>query len=201
MKTYHNDIRNEYYRDAFVCLDLLELHLYDENNTALPYYFSNGGINIDATSSLTGQTVTYTAFGDFLGFSSMTETLDTNIGKFNVSLSGLDYSLFTDLITNATEGRKVVIKKVFLNPTTFQIVQQPITVYEGYIYNYALTESSKTATLTISCSSLFSDFERTNGRKTNNWSNWLFQGVKYDKCMDKAGFVGQTEFLWGRTTK
>lgn len=201
MKSYHTDIRNEYYRDGFICVDLLELHLYDENNTALPHYFSNGGVPIEAASSLTGGLVTYTAFGDFMGFTSMTESLDTSVGKFSIALSGLNPALFGDLISNASEGRKVVIKKAFLNVQTLQVIQAPITVYEGYIYNYALTEGSKTATLNVSCSSLFSDFERTNGRKTNNWSNWLFQGVKYDRSMDRAGFVGQTEFLWGRLAK
>ncbi len=201
MKNYHTDIRNEYYRDGFICVDLLEIHLYDENNVAMPYYFSNGGVNLEATSSLTGLSVTYLAQGEFMGYTSMTESLDTNVGKFSVALSGLVPDFFADLINNASEGRRVVIKKAFLDLQTYQIVQQPITVYEGYIYNYALTEGAKTATLNLSCSSLFSDFERTNGRKTNNWSNWLFQGTKYDRAMEKAGFVGQTEFLWGRSTK
>jgi hypothetical protein len=45
---------------------------------------------------------------------------------------------------------------------------------------------------------LFADFERSNGRKTNNWSNWLFQGVQYDKAFVKSGWVGETEIKWGR---
>lgn len=201
MKNYPSAIREEYYRQGFIAVDLLEVHLYDENNNPLPYYFSNGGIPIRANSSLTGQEVVYTAFGEFMGFTSMSESLDVSVGKFSIGLSGLSPGFFNDLLTNASEGRRVVIKKVFLDLQSLQVIDQPITIYEGYIYNYALTEGAKTATLNLSCSSLFSDFERTNGRKTNNWSNWLFQGLKYDKAMDKAGFVGQTEFLWGRSTK
>jgi hypothetical protein len=52
--------------------------------------------------------------------------------------------------------------------------------------------------MTLECSSLFADFERTAGRKTNNWSNWLYQGVEYDTAMEKASFVGQIEFKWGK---
>lgn len=199
MKSYHNDVRNEYYRDAFIAIDLLEIQLSADSGAALTKYYNNGGMNINAPSSLTGQSVVYTAQGEFLGFTSMTESLDTSVGKFTISMSGLNQELLSDIVTNSSEGKRVLVKKAFLNPTTLQLVQEPITIYEGYIYNYAVSESQKSCTLSISCASLFSDFERTNGRKTNNWSNWLYQGIQYDKAMDKAGFVGQTEFLWGRT--
>jgi hypothetical protein len=201
MKTYHNDIRNEYYRDAFIAVDLLEIHLIDDNGDALTKYYTNGGMNIIATSTLTGQEVSYEAQGDFLGFTSMTENLETSVGKFTIQLSGLNLETISDVANYNAEGRKVVVRKAFLGPTDFQLVQQPITVYEGYIFNFAITETQSTVNLNISCASLFSDFERTAGRKTNNWSNWLLQGFQYDKCMDKAGYVGQSEFLWGRLAK
>lgn len=201
MKTYDNDIRNEYYRDAFIAVDLLELHLKKDDGTNIPRYMTTGGMNIDAVSSLTGSTVTFTAQGDFLGFTSMTENLETSVGKFSIQLNGIDYDLLKDVVNYNNEGKKVVVKKVFLDSSTLQVIQQPITIYEGYIFNFAVTESASTINLNVSCASLFSDFERTNGRKTNNWSNWLFQGDQYDKCMDKAGYVGQSEFLWGRLAK
>jgi hypothetical protein len=201
MKTYHADIRNEYYRDAFIAVDLLEIHLKNDNGVNIPRYFTNGGMNIDAVSSLTGSTVTYTAQGDFLGFTSMSENLETAVGKFSIQLCGIDLDIVKDVVNYDAEGKKVVIKKAFLDSSTLQLIQQPITVYEGYIFNFAVTETSSTVNLNVSCASLFSDFERTAGRKTNNWSNWLLQGVQYDKCMDKAGYVGQSEFLWGRLAK
>jgi hypothetical protein len=201
MKTYHTDIRNEYYRDAFIAVDLVEIHLKNDNGVSLAKYFTNGGMNIDAVSSLTGSTVTYTAQGDFLGFTSMSENLETSVGKFSIQLCGIDIDVVKDVVNYDAEGKKVVIKKAFLDSSTLQLIQQPITVYEGYIFNFAVTETSSTVNLNVSCASLFSDFERTAGRKTNNWSNWLLQGVQYDKCMDKAGYVGQSEFLWGRLAK
>jgi hypothetical protein len=50
----------------------------------------------------------------------------------------------------------------------------------------------------VDCSTLFADFERTAGRKTNSGSNWLYQGTTSDTAFEKSGFVGNTEFLWGR---
>lgn len=201
MKSYSEANKNEFYRDAFIALDLLEIQLYNDAGVAIPKYYNNGGMNINAISSLTGETVVYTAQGDFLGFTTMTESLDTSVGQFKISLSGLNKPLLQDIVNYNSEGKKVLVKKCFLNPTNLQLVDTPITIYEGYIYNYGVVESAKSVTLSLSCASLFSDFERTAGRKTNNWSNWLLQGTQYDKAMSKAGYVGQTEFLWGRTSK
>jgi hypothetical protein len=202
MKTYDEEIRNEYYRDSFVCVDLVEMHLRNNQNQSIPRYFTNGGMSVQAVSTLTGQPVTFTAEGEFLAFTSMRENLETSVGKFDIQLTAIDLNLINDIISLNTEGRKVVVRKAFYSVTpTVSLIRDPITIYEGYIYNHAVQESATTAILTVSCASLFADFERTAGRKTNNFSNWLFQGVNFDRSMDKAGFVGNTEFLWGRTSK
>ena len=199
MKSYHNDIKNEFYRDAFIAIDLLELQFVRDNGTSIPRYYTSAGMNIDAVSNLTGSTVTYTAQGDFMTFSTMSETMDLNVGQFSIQISGLTPTILDDIANNNSEGKRVIIKKAFLNPSTLQLIQSPIEIYSGYVFNYAITEARKTVSVNLKCASLFSDFERSAGRKTNNWSNWLFQGVQYDKAMDKAAIVGQTEFLWGKT--
>jgi hypothetical protein len=71
-------------------------------------------------------------------------------------------------------------------------------MFDGLIYNFAISEGAKSCQINVDCSSLFADFERSAGRKTNNWSNWLYQGSDYDNSMVKSGWVGQTEFKWGR---
>jgi hypothetical protein len=106
-------------------------------------------------------------------------------------------------MNNEIEGKRVCIYKAFLNfgaggTGDLQLAAAPILMFDGIIYNFSIVESEKSCQITIDCSSLFADFERTAGRKSNNWSNWLYQGVKGDMCFDKAGWVGQTEFKWGR---
>jgi hypothetical protein len=71
-------------------------------------------------------------------------------------------------------------------------------MFDGQIYNVNIQEGSRTCQINIECSTLFADFERSAGRKTNNASNWLFQGSTVDKTMSKAGFVGSQEFKWGK---
>jgi hypothetical protein len=97
------------------------------------------------------------------------------------------------------EGRRVIVYKVFLNTETLAIVDQPIIVFDGTIYNAGITESAVTCTISVQCSTLWADFERTQGRLTNNGSNWLYQGNELDKCFSKTGVVANTEYKWGRT--
>jgi hypothetical protein len=73
-------------------------------------------------------------------------------------------------------------------------------LFDGQINGVTISESSRTCTIGIDCASIFADFERTSGRKTNNESNWLFQGVKYDKTFELTGVIKNTEIKWGRTT-
>ena len=44
------------------------------------------------------------------------------------------------------------------------------TVFDGRIMNYNIRETDSTATVTMTVASLFADFERKNGRRTNNAS-------------------------------
>lgn len=196
MKTYHQDVRDEFYRDHNFCVDLVEIHLGGANDL----YLCTGGANIsfDSTTAPDVGTNVYTAQGDFMGFSGISEDFDVKVGKFTIYLSAIGNNFVNKFIGQGTEGKRVVVYKAFLSAQTLEIVQTPILMFDGQIYNIAVNESAKSCQLNIDCSSLFADFERTAGRKTNNWSNWFYQGQQIDTTMEKTGFVGQTEFRWGR---
>ena len=205
MKSFASDpaLKTEYYRDHCFAVDLVELHLKTSNGGNDPLYLNSGGIDISynsptAPTTPVGGTNTYTAQGDFIGFSPLAEDFDVRVGKFSIFLSAISNNYSSKFINYEIEGKRVVIYKAFLNLTTFAIISQPILMFDGLIYNFAITEGAKSCQINVDCSSLFADFERTAGRKTNNWSNWLYQGGNYDMSMDKSGWVGQSEFKWGR---
>jgi hypothetical protein len=196
MKQYPEDLRDEYYRDHNFNVDLVEIQLGNGNNL----YLCTGGANISydsPTAPDSGPNV-YTSQGDFMGFSNITEDFDVKVGKFTIYLSAIGNSYVDKFVGKDAEGKRVCLYKAFLNLQTLEIIEQPILMFDGYIYNIGINESSKSCQINVDCSSLFADFERTAGRKTNNWANWLFQGSKYDLAMEKAGWVGQIEFKWGR---
>ena len=203
MKSFYTDstLRDEYYRDVNFAVDLIELHLKDASNANDTLYLASGGMDIDYNSPTAPDagTNTYSAQGEFISYSNIGEDFDVKIGKFSINLSGLPTGYIDKFVNKEPELKRVCVYKAFLNTNDLQIVSSPILMYDGVIYNVAIQENQTTCQITVDCSSKFADFERTAGRKTNNWSNWLLQGEKYDTSMEKAGYVGNTEFLWGRT--
>lgn len=197
--------KDEYYRDHTISVDCVELHLKDNLGANQALYLCSGGFDVsfDSATAPTAGTNTYAAQGNFIGFSGMSEDMEVKVGKFTITLSAVSNDYISKFINYEVEGKRVCIYKAFLGfgPTgtdPLALVAAPILMYDGTIYNFSVNETAKTCQISVDCSSLFADFERSNGRKTNNWSNWLFQGANSDKCFDKAGWVGQTEFKWGR---
>lgn len=201
MKTYHQDIRDEFYRDHTFAVDLIEIQIQDAGGSDDCLYLASGGIDIDydSTTAPDAGTNTYSAQGEFISYTAIDETFDVVVGKFQISLSGLPSGYIDKFIGKNVEGQRVVVYKAFMDLNDFTIIQTPILMYDGTIYNVAIQESQNTCTIGLDITSQFADFERAAGRKTNNWSNWYFQGEKYDTSMEKSGYVGNTEFLWGRT--
>lgn len=197
MKQYDSLLRDQFYNDAVFAVDLIEIHL------DTPLYFCSGGYDIAAdTPTAPGAGLnTYLAQGDFISFSSIPEEMDVKVGKITVSLSGVG-TLAQTFINPNVSGRRVVIYKCYLDLTTGQIVNvanNPLLTFDGQIQNVSIVEGQKTATLNIDVASIFADFERAAGRKTNNESNWYFQGQKYDTSFEKAGMLKTIEIKWGRT--
>ena len=197
--------RDEYYRDHTITVDCVEIHLKNAQGANDTLYLCDGGFDLqfDSQTAPESGTNTYTAQGNFIGFSGMSEDMDVKVGKFTVTLSALGTDYVEKFINYEVEGKRICIYKAFLgfgpsgtDPLT--LVADPILMYDGTIYNFSINETAKTCQIAVDCSSLFSDFERSNGRKSNNWSNWLFQGEQYDRAFEKTGWVGQTEIKWGR---
>lgn len=189
-------VRDEIYRSHNFAVDLVELHLGSGQNL----YFCNGGIDltVDTTTAPDSGSNVYEAQGDFIGFSPLDEDFDVRVGKFSIYLAGVGNNLVDYFIENNVVGKRVVIYKAFLDLQTLAIVQRPVLMFDGQIHNVTIKETPSSCQINVDCASLFADFERTAGRKTNNWSNWFFQGSQIDTSMEKTGFVGQTEFKWGR---
>jgi hypothetical protein len=205
MKSFYTTAnRDEYYRDHTFAVDCVELQLKNSAGEFDTLYLCNGGFDVRFTSptSPTG-IATYVAQGNFIGFSGMSEEIDVKVGKFSITLSGIGNDYISKFINSDVEGARVCIYKAFLSfgssgTDPLSLVATPILMYDGNIYSFSIREGAKTCDVNVECSSLFADFERTAGRRTNNWSNWLFQGAAIDKCMEKASWVGNKEFKWGK---
>lgn len=198
---YYDPIRDSFYRENFFAVDMVYLGIPDATGAVTQdsvLRLCSGGIDLVSPDG-TGTPRTYTAQGDFMGFSTVTEEFDVKVGKFSIYLSGLASGMVDRWLNKDFEGKQVQIAKAFLDYNTLEIITAPVIVFDGIIYNISITESRVTCTIQIECSTLWADFERTAGRMTNNNSNWLFQnGISSDTCFEKCGTVGNVEFKWGR---
>lgn len=190
---YSSDTRDTIYADKLMAVDLVEFHL----PTAVYLCTGPYSITVDTVTAPTPGANTYTAQGEFIGFSDLAEDFDVKVGKFTVYLTGLTTLLepFTD---PENSGKRVVIYKCFVDITNGNVIDRPIIMFDGQINAIQITESARSCSISIDCASIFADFERNNGRKTNNESNWLYQKVKYDTTFEKTGLLKNTEIKWGR---
>lgn len=199
---YNSPIRNTFYSSNFFAVDIVYLALPNSSNViddSTILRLCTGGMDLDIVE--TGGTKTYLAQGDFMGFSTVTEEVEVRVGRFEINLSGLATGMADRFTQNIDfEGARVQVAKVFLDYQTLQpLKNMPYLMFEGQVYNVKIVESAITCAITVECATLWADFERTKGRKTNNESNWLFQaGNRSDLAFTKSSTVTQSQYKWGR---
>ena len=88
----------------------------------------------------------------------------------------------------------VTIFRAFLDSSN-AIISDPMMLYKGKIESFEIQESDKDSVVGLSIVSHWADFEKKNGRKTNNTSQQRF--FSGDVGMD---FSSQTvqDIKWGR---
>jgi hypothetical protein len=172
-------------------VDLVELHL----DTAV--YFTNGHIDIsyDSITAPDIGTNTYIAQGQYLGFGDVTESQDIRVSSLALTFTAVDYTTLAYVLNNDYIDRRVVMYRVVLNDDYTFNTKNVFQYFDGNINDFTINESNDTATLTLRVSSQFADYERTNGRRTNNTSQQRF--FPTDVGMEFAPQI-QTDIKWGR---
>ena len=146
------------------------------------------------TSSVSGASVTYTASDFILSVSNFTEETDITKTSLALSLSGADQTFISTLLNeNVTNDSVTIFRGLLADDNT--IVSDPFLLYKGSIENFEIQEQPNSSTLKLSIASHWADFNKKNGRKTNNASQQRFFST--DVGMD---FSSQTvqDIKWGR---
>jgi hypothetical protein len=124
----------------------------------------------DCFFDVTYDSNSYSAQGSFLGIGTAEESNEVIVGKTQISLSALETSNITTFATSAIINKAVTIRLAFLNPTDYSIIGDPVIVFKGKIQSYAVNDAKKTSTIVLEVASTFANFEKLNGRKTNQGS-------------------------------
>jgi len=146
------------------------------------------------TSSISGSSVTYSPSSFIIGVSDFTEEIDVTKSTLTIALSGADQTFISTVLNENVTNDEVTIFRGLLDSSN-AIISDPFLLYKGNIENFAINENTKQSVVNISVVSHWADFEKKNGRKTNNTSQQRFFST--DVGMD---FSSQTvlDIKWGR---
>ena len=146
------------------------------------------------TSSVSGSSVTYNASDFILGLSNFSEETELSKSSIKLNLSGADQTFISTVLNENVINDSVTIFRGFLDSTN-NLIADPFLLYKGQIEEFNIQESDTESVVGLSIVSHWADFEKKNGRKTNNTSQQRF--FSGDVGMD---FSSQTvqDIKWGR---
>lgn len=137
--------------------------------------------------------LTYLSNGILLSHDSITETAALTVSGIDITLSSVTTSIISFLLTDSHVNRPVKITKAVLNENDTVVSQ--FTYFEGFMNSFTIEEQANTSEIILNCTSHWADFERTNGRRTNETSQkHEFAG---DRGMDFAA-VMIDDIKWGK---
>ena len=146
------------------------------------------------TSSVSGSSVTYNASDFILGVSNFSEETELSKSSLNLLLSGANTTFISTVLNENVVNDSVDIYRAFLNSSN-AIIADPFLLYKGQIEEFTIQENDNESVVNLSIVSHWADFEKKNGRKTNNTSQQRF--FANDVGMD---FSSETvlDIKWGR---
>ena len=146
------------------------------------------------TSSVSGSSVTYSSSDFILGASNFTEETDVTKTSLTLTLSGADQTFISTVLGENVVNDSVDIYRGFLDDSN-SLIADPFLLYRGKIDSFDISETDTDSIVGIQIVSNWADFEKKNGRKTNNTSQQRF--FSGDVGMDFASQTVQ-DIKWGR---
>jgi hypothetical protein len=146
------------------------------------------------TSSVSGSSVTYNSSDFIMGISEFSEQTDISKTSVKLTLSGADQTFIATVLNENVTNDEVTIFRGLLDSSN-ALIADPIILYKGNIENFSVQESNTTSNVVLSIVSQWADFDKKNGRKTNNTSQQRFFST--DVGMD---FSSETirDIKWGK---
>lgn len=167
------------------------VHLININFTS-PVYLTDCSFQL--TSSVSGNSRTYTSSDFVLGISNFTEETDITKTSLNLILSGASQTFISTVLNENVINDTVNIYRAFLDSSN-AIIADPFLLYKGQIESFNINETETDSIVGLSIVSHWADFEKKAGRKTNNTSQQRF--FSGDVGMDFSSTT-VLDLKWGR---
>lgn len=169
------------------------------NIVNLMEFYNIGGTNTyitDAPVDMTYSSNTYQSLGQFLGMSDIMEEEDLKIEVIDITLSAIDSELVKLFLDYDYIDRRVVVRRAVIDHS-YSIIGTPVLVFDGRLDQPRISEDfeSRKATLAVTASSHWSDFEAIAGRHTNDTEHQiLYPGDDFYA----PGAETQKDVKWGK---
>jgi hypothetical protein len=178
----HPDVVTELQKNSFKIASLVEMQF------QTPQYLTDYAHNL----SYDGQT--YDNNSSLLTIAAPRESHDLRVNSLNMKLSGVNQTFISIFLTSDWINRKVIIRQALIDDDG-DIIGEPFVVFDGQMTQFEVSETNKTSNVTVSIASHWADFEKTNGRFTNNNSQqFSFPG---DRGMEYAA-NSIRDIKWGK---
>ena len=146
------------------------------------------------TSSVSGSSVVYSNSSFLLSFSAFTEQSDITKASLKLELSGANLTYISTVLNENITNTPVTIYRGLLTSSN-TITADPFLLYKGNIESYKIEETTKKSKVILSVASHWADFDKKNGRKTNNPSQQRFFST--DTGMEFSSEI-VNQIKWGR---
>jgi hypothetical protein len=129
-----------------------------------------------------------------MGVSNHSEETDITKSTISLTLSGADQTFISTVLNENVVNDSVTIYRGLLADDN-SLIADPFLLYQGNIENFEIQEDEKDSIVDLAIVSHWADFDKKNGRKTNNTSQQRFFST--DVGMDFASQTVQ-DIKWGR---
>lgn len=121
----------------------------------------------DWDRSITALSTTWTSSSHFLSAGDVTETSELRVNTLNLTLSGVEQSYVSAFLSQNYLDKGIQIYRALLNDSD-SVIGSPILIFDGLMTGYSIEDSQDSSDVTVNAASHWKDFEKENGRRTND---------------------------------
>lgn len=141
--------------------------------TLIRFDFSSVVYLTDWDRDISALSATWNSSPHFLGVGDVKETSDLRVNTVDITLSGVEQSYVSLFLSQNYIDVPAKIYRAVLDDNDV-VIGSPILVFNGVITNYDIQDSKSESTVTVQIASHWKDFEKENGRKTNDNSQKIY---------------------------
>ena len=150
--------------------------------------------SFDIVDDIEGSSQTYNADGTLLGVGNVPESNAPIKNSIGIIFSGVDQSLISTVLNNDVLGIEVKVYRAVISGTS--AIADPFLLFHGNLADFAIDDDgSSGATLGITATNHFGNYEKKSGRNTSDNSQQRF--FSGDKGFEFSALTIR-DIKWGR---